>query len=70
MPRSELIGYVRMAKDGQAIKLSISVTAFEQAEKYKSADGSEYVGLIMNKDRTQDIISGNREVTSVCQIVE
>ena len=70
MPRSELIGYVRKSKNGQALKISLSVEAFNAAEKYASADGSEYVGLIVNTDRTSKVINGDREVTSVCQLVE
>lgn len=69
MPRSELIGYVRKSKNGQALKLSLSAAAFEAAERYQSADGADYVGLIVNLDRAQQIIDGDREVTSVCQLI-
>ena len=69
MPRSELIGYIRRSKNKQALKVSLSVAQFEEAERYKSADGTEYVGLIINLERTRDVIDGARDVTSVCQLV-
>jgi len=70
MPRSELIGYIRKSKEGQALKLSISKSAFDEAETYTTTDGQKYVSLIINADRTQAIMNGEREVTSICQLVD
>ncbi len=70
MPRSELIGYVRRNKDGTAILLSLSMEAIKESEKYDSADGREYVGLIINLERLVDVARGGREVTSVCQLTD
>lgn len=68
MVNSELIGYTRKNKDQTQLKLSISVEAFESAERYLSQDGSEYVGLVMHLAKVQEILDGTRDVTSICQI--
>ena len=68
MVQSELIGYVRKSRNGNALKLSISAEAFENAQRYLSQDGKEYVGLIVNLAKVQEILEDTREVTSVCQI--
>ena len=67
---SKLIGYCRKSKGGQALKLSVSKEAFDEAETYKTKDGHEYVNLIINMDKIREIDNGQREVTSVCQITE
>ncbi|UCC39911.1 MAG: hypothetical protein JSV96_00140 [Candidatus Aminicenantes bacterium] len=68
MVQSELIGYVRKSRNGNALNLSISAEAFENAQRYLSQDGKEYVGLIVNLAKVQEILDDSREVTSVCQI--
>ncbi|MEE9151158.1 MAG: hypothetical protein V3U20_04905 [Thermoplasmata archaeon] len=68
MVQSELIGYVRKSRNGNALKLSISAEAFENAQRYLSQDGKEYVGLIVNLAKVQEILEDTRDVTSVCQI--
>ena len=70
MVQSELIGYVRKSKSGNALKLSISAEAFDSAERYLSQDGSEYVGLVIHIAKVQEILEGSRDVTSICQIVD
>ena len=69
MVQSELIGYVRKSRSGNALKLSISAEAFDSAQRYLSQDGKEYVGLIVNTAKVQEILEDSRDVTSVCQIV-
>jgi hypothetical protein len=69
MVQSELIGYVRKSRSGNALKLSISAEAFDSAQRYLSQDGKEYVGLIVNTAKVQEILDDSRDVTSVCQIV-
>ena len=69
MVQSELIGYVRKSRSGNALKLSISAEAFDSAQRYLSADGKEYVGLIVNTAKVQEILDDTRDVTSVCQIL-
>jgi hypothetical protein len=69
MVQSELIGYVRKSRSGNALNLSISAEAFDSAQRYLSQDGKEYVGLIVNMAKVQEILDDTRDVTSVCQIV-
>ena len=68
MVQSELIGYVRKSRNGNALNLSISAEAFDNAQRYLSQDGKEYVGLIVNIAKVQEILDDTRDVTSVCQI--
>jgi hypothetical protein len=65
---SVLLGYARKSKAGGAIRLSIDRKAFMKAEKYTANDGRVFVPVIINVDKLNQIISGEREVTSVCQI--
>jgi len=70
MANSKLIGYLRRSNGGGALKISISSEAFATAEKYTTQDGNEYVGLIVNLDKVQQVMQGDREVTGVCQITD
>jgi len=67
--QSILVGYVRKSKEGGALRMSIDVKAFKDAERYKGVDGREFVTLVANTEKIRDIIKGEREVTSLCQIV-
>ena len=64
-----MIGYVRKSNNGGALRMSIDYEAFESAEKYKTQDGREYVSLVANLDKITEIIEGDREVTSLCQLL-
>lgn len=68
--QSELVGYVRKTKDNGNLKVAISAEAFDQAQRYLSQDGKEYVALVINTAKIQEILDGTRDVTSVCQIRE
>ena len=70
MAKSELIGYLRKSNNGNALKMSISTEAFENAARYTGKDEKEYVGLIVNLEKAREIMEGQREVTSVAQIVD
>ncbi|MCK5309447.1 MAG: hypothetical protein KAJ64_02260 [Thermoplasmata archaeon] len=70
MAESQLVGYVRKSRGGGALKMSIDAEAFAKAERYKSQDGREFVSLIANVDKISQILEGDREVTSLCQLVE
>jgi hypothetical protein len=67
---SKLIGYIRKSKNGSALTLSLDYETLENAERYTTKDGREYVRLIANLAKLQEIIDGEREVTSICQLVE
>ncbi len=70
MAKSELIGYLRKSNNGNALKMSISTEAFENAARYTGKDEKEYVSLIVNLDKAREIMEGQREVTSVAQLVD
>lgn len=70
MTRSELIGYLRKSNSGNALKMSISTEAFENAARYTGKDEKEYVSLIINLEKAREVMEGQREVTSVSQIVD
>jgi hypothetical protein len=67
---STLVGYVRKSSHGGALKMSISAEAFANARRYASKDGKEYVNLIVNLAKAQEVINGDRAVTSVCQLTD
>ena len=67
--RSILVGYIRKSREGGALRMSIDVKAFKDAERLKGMDGREFVSLVANVEKVRDIIEGEREVTSLCQIV-
>ncbi len=67
---SRLMGFVRRSRNGGAIKLSIAQNAFDDARKYRSADGTEYVGMIINLNKLRCLLTGEQEVTAVNQIWE
>ncbi len=69
MVQSDLIGYVRKSRGKNALNLSISAEAFDSAQRYLSQDGKEYVGLVVNLAKVQEILDETRDVTSICQIV-
>jgi hypothetical protein len=67
MARSEVIGFVRKSKSGNALKINISARAFETAERYTSTSGEEFVSLVANLAMVQAVIDGVKEATTLCQ---
>ncbi len=70
MAESQLIGYARRSNRGAALKLSIDAGAFDKAKRYKSSDGREFVSLVASADKIGQILEGQKEVTSLCQILD
>lgn len=68
--KSQLVGYVRKSKSGGALRMSIDAEAFARAEKIPARDGRQFVSLIANADKVIQILEGEREVTSLCQLVD
>ena len=68
--KSQLVGYVRKSKSGGCLKMSIDTEAFARAEKFSARDGRQFVSLIANSDKVGQILEGEREVTSLCQLVD
>jgi len=72
--KSRLVGYVRKSKavkdeEGDFLRMSIDVEAFKKAAIYESKDGRQFVTLLARANRVQDILAGEREITSLIQIV-
>ena len=63
-----LAGYVRMSNAGSAIKLSLSKSALEECSTYTSADGQEFIPLVIRLYALQSVIAGERVVTTVSQL--
>ena len=70
MVESRLMGFVRRSRNGGAIKLSIANDAFNEADKYTSSDGTEYVGMIINLNKLRTLLTGEQEVTAINQLVD
>lgn len=70
MTHSELIGYVRKSNNKDALVISLNVEAFNQAEKYETQDGNEYVRMVVRMDALHDIENGVKDVTCVTQIIQ
>jgi len=68
MTKTDLMGFVRKSKNGNALKISISAEAFEKAQRYTTQDGQEFVAMIIPLARVQQVLDGYKEVTSVSQI--
>jgi len=68
--KSQLVGYVRKSKSGGCLKLSIDAEAFAAAERFSAKDGRQFVSLIANADKVSQILDGEREITSLCQLIE
>ena len=70
MTRSELLGYVRRSNNGKVLKISINKECFDKAEKYTTQDGQEYVAMVIRLDAIYQLIEGQKDVTSVTQIID
>jgi hypothetical protein len=65
MSQSNLVGYARLSKDKNSIKVSISKEAFDRSKTFDTPDGMKYVGLVINLNKLRSLLSEQREVTSV-----
>jgi hypothetical protein len=68
--KSQLVGYVRKSKSGGSLNMSIDAEAFARAEKFSGKDGRQFVSLIANANKVSQILVGDREVTSLCQLLD
>jgi hypothetical protein len=67
---SKLVGYLRKSESGLTLKMGLDVEALIDAERYKTKDGREYISLIANTGKVEEILDGTREVTSICYLVD
>ena len=68
--KSNLVGYVSKSNAGGAIKVSINNDAFSDCDTYVTSDGQEYVPLIISINALNKVLSGERVVTTISQIVD
>ena len=64
---SLLVGYARTNASG-AIKISINKSAFDDCSTYTTSDGETYVSLVISRSALQNVLNGERAVTTVSQI--
>lgn len=67
---SQLVGYVKMTNKGNGVKLSINVDAFEGCKTFTTADGEVYVPLIISANALNNVLEGERLVTTIIQHVD
>ena len=67
---SKLVGYVRKANGGGAIKISINKESFEDCNTYTTSDGQTFIPLVISLSALRKVIDGERAVTTLSQIVE
>ncbi|DAC59943.1 MAG TPA: hypothetical protein D7I07_01130 [Candidatus Poseidoniales archaeon] len=68
--KSNLVGYVRKSNAGGAIKVSINSDAFADCDTYVTSDGQEYVPLVISLNALNKVLSGERVVTTISQIMD
>ncbi|DAC30795.1 MAG TPA: hypothetical protein HA327_02305 [Candidatus Poseidoniaceae archaeon] len=68
--KSNLVGYVRRSNAGGAIKVSINSDAFADCDTYVTSDGQEYVPLVISLNALNKVLSGERVVTTISQIMD
>mgnify|MGYP003125748301 CR=1 FL=1 len=62
-----LVGYVRRANAGGAIKLSINKKAFDNSNSYTTSDGQTYIPLTVSMSALRKVIQGERAITTIVQ---
>jgi len=68
--RSRLVGYVRKDVGKGKLRISLSVEAIAEAQRFKAGDGRDFVSFYCNLERVNQVINGDREVTSIVELVE
>lgn len=68
--KSNLVGYVRKSNAGGAIKVSINSDALSDCNTYVTSDGQEYIPLVISLNALNKVLTGERVVTTISQIVD
>jgi hypothetical protein len=69
MVASNLMGFIRKSKSGNALKVNISTAAFKHAVTYSTSNGREYVQLIVPISSLKRVLDGEREYAAVSQLL-
>ncbi len=67
---SKLVGYLRKSESGLTLKMGLDVEALVDAERYETKDGREYISLMVNTGKVEEILDGIREVTGICYFTD
>ena len=68
--KSNLVGYVRKSNAGGAIKVSINSDALSDCNTYVTSDGQEYIPLVISLNALNKVLTGERVVTTISQIID
>ena len=63
-----LVGYVRRSNAGGALKVSVNTAAFADCNTYMTSDGQSYVPLVISIAALNNVLSGDRAVTTIAQL--
>ena len=66
----KLVGFATRSRDNTALKLNISRDAFQEVKGYTSADGKEFVTLVISMHRLEEVMNGTRDATSICDVFD
>jgi hypothetical protein len=64
----ELIGYVRMSRNGKALKVDLIVRNLNYNTAYQGKDGTWYIGGLINLGKLTDLLEGRRGVITLNQV--
>jgi len=67
---SNLLGFVRLSKKGNALNISLCLEAVKEAKTYEGQDGTKYVSAIINLKHVDQLKKGEKEVSAITQIVD
>jgi len=68
MEKSMLVGYLRKSKNGMSITISIDMKALKEIGNFYSNNGKDFITLISNTNKVEEVINGDRQVVSVCYL--
>lgn len=63
--QTELVGYIRKDKNGQNLRIHFSVEAMDSVSRHVNEQGDHCYFLVARLDKVEEVMCGEREVTSV-----
>ena len=65
--QTALMGYARKSKAGGAVRLSLAADSLKKAKKVEGKDGKKYLNMIINVEKLNGVMNGEREFAPVVQ---
>ena len=62
-----LTGYVRRSHQNTCLKLSLNTDALAGCRTYVTSDGKSYIPLVINLNSLEQVLNGERAVTTIIQ---